>query len=176
MQQWPTQTQAEDRSEPHTTQCRSRSVLSRDLRRCRLSQFSCARLNPWRCLVEGRLPICISSHCPMHHQCSRMASWTLDTRAPDNKPVPVNFPTKILRLRAEDHQRSWCQHSFKEAFRRDQKCTSHNTVYESNSRGAAASTWKGCVLPLRKGDSHRGPDKEQTSLTCQVSHDRKHIV
>ena len=94
MQQWPTQTQAEDCSELHTEQSRSRSVLSRDLRRCRLSLFSCACLNPWRGLVQGRLPKCISSHCPMHHQCSRMATWTLDTRAPDNKPVPVNFPTK----------------------------------------------------------------------------------
>ena len=77
---WPKH-DAEDRSELHTLQSRAKCVRSRDLRRCRLSQFSCACLNPCLGLVQGRLPKCISSHCPM---------------APDNKPHK-KVPTRILR-------------------------------------------------------------------------------
>ena len=83
---WP-EHDAEDRSELHTLQSRAKCVRSRDLRRCRLSQFSCACLNPCLGLVQGRLPKCISSHCPM---------------APDNKPAQStsdhNPATKSLRI------------------------------------------------------------------------------
>ena len=74
----------------------------------------------------SRLPTCISSHRPMHHQCCS-TQVTLDTRAPDNKPAPINFRPKSCDqgLRITNVPRA--NISFKKTFR----------IREFSSRGAA---------------------------------------